>query len=165
MRIPRGFTLLEVTLVIALLTTLFGVGFSAASTLRNIIAERGARQVESLLLTAAGRARNGVDGTSWGVYLPYDETSRQGAAATIFSGASYATRDAAKDIPYPLDESLRFTEAFLSGDGSSDGNDHEIVFGSQTGATEQYGSLTIDTHDKTVTIEISPSGTVARPSL
>ena len=165
MRIPRGFTLLEVLVVISLMTALFGIGFSASSTLKNVIAERGARQVESLLLTAAGHARNGVGGTSWGLYLSYDPTTRKAITATLFSGTTYATRDAAKDIVFPLDKGLRLQTVLLSGSGASVGNDHEVVFAPFSGATAQYGSLTVDTYDRSTTIDISPSGTVARPSL
>lgn len=165
MRIPRGFTMLEVLVVVSLMTALFGVGFSASGTLKNVIAARGARQVESLLLTAAGKARSGVGGSSWGLYVFYDPTTRKAESATIFSGASYAARDAAKDMVFPLDGSLRLRTVLLSGSGASAGNDHEVVFSAFSGTTAQYGSLTVDTYDRSTTIDVSPSGTVARPSL
>lgn len=165
MRIPRGFTMLEVLVVVSILATLFGLGFSASNTLKNVIAARGARQVESLLLTAAGKARSGVGGTSWGLYVFYDPATRKAAGATIFSGTSYATRDATQDMVFPLDASLRLRTVLLSGGGASAGNDHEVVFSAFSGATTQYGSLTVDTHDRSTTIDVSPSGTVARPSL
>lgn len=157
--------MLEVLVVVSLLTALFGIGFSSTSTLKNVIAARGARQVESLLLTAAGQARNGVGGTSWGLYLSYDATTRKAISATLFSGTSYAARDATKDEVYPLDKSLRLPVVLLSGGGASAGNDHEVVFSAYSGATSQYGSLTVDTYDRSTTIDVSPSGTVARPSL
>lgn len=165
MRIPRGFTMLEVLVVVSLLTALFGIGFSASSTLKNVIAARGAKQVESLLLTASGRARSGVNGSNWGLYVFYDATTRKAASATIFSGASYAARDATKDMVFPLDGSLRLQTVTLSGSGPSAGNDHEVVFSAFSGATSQYGTLTVATYDRTTTIDVSPSGTVARPSL
>lgn len=157
--------MLEVLVVISLLTALFGVGFSASTTLKNVIAERGARQVESLLLTASGRARSGTGGTGWGLYLSYDATTRKATSATLFSGTNYAARDATKDIVFPLDKSLRLPTVLLSGSGASAGNDHEVVFAPFSGATAQYGSLTVDTYDRSTTIDVSPSGTVARPSL
>lgn len=157
--------MLEVLVVISLLTALFGVGFSASTTLKNVIAERGARQVESLLLTASGKARSGTGGTSWGVYLSYDATTRKAISATLFSGTSYAARGASKDILFPLDRSLRLPTVLLSGGGASIGNDHEVVFAPFSGATAQYGSLTVDTYDRSTTIDVSPSGTIARPSL
>ncbi|MEI6511483.1 MAG: prepilin-type N-terminal cleavage/methylation domain-containing protein [Candidatus Uhrbacteria bacterium] len=165
MRVPRGFSMLEILIVVSLLTALFGVGLSASSTLKNVIAARGARQVESLLLTAAGKARNGTGGTSWGLYLSYDATTRKASSATVFSGTSYAARDASKDKVFPLDKSLRLSTVLLSGSGSSSGNDHEVVFTAFSGTTTQYGSLTVDTYDRSTTIDVSPSGTIARPTL
>lgn len=165
MRVPKGFTLLEVLVVISLITALFGMGLSSASTLKNVIAERGARQVESILLTASHHARSGLGGTSWGIYLSYDATTRKAIGATLFSGTSYAARDTTKDMIFPLDASLRLQTVILSGSGASVGNDHEVVFSPFSGATAQYGSLTVDTYDRSTTIDVSPSGTVARPSL
>lgn len=165
MRVPRGFTMLETLVIISLVITLFGIGLSASSTLKNVIAERGARQVESLLQTAAGRARNGLGGTSWGLYLSYDPVTRKAIQATVFSGSSFATRDASLDRVFALDGSLRMQSVVLSGSAPSAGNDQEIVFSSLSGSTTQYGSITVDTYDRSTVIDVSPSGTIARPSL
>ncbi len=165
MRVPRGFTITEILVVMSILTVLAGLGFSSATALRNVIAERGARQVESLFLTAAGRAKSGVGGTAWGIYLHYDASTRKASQATVYSGATYASRDASKDAVFPLDGTLRFTTVSLSGSGTSGGADREASFAFQTGVTAQYGTLTVTAYDRSTVINVSPSGTVARPSL
>ena len=165
MKFPRGFTMLEMLMVVSLVTVLFGLGMSSSSTLKNVIAQRGARQVESYLMSAASRARSGVGGTSWGVYFSYDAVTRKASLATLFSGTSYASRDATKDIFFPLDATLRLSSVLLSGSGISTGSDHEVVFATLSGSTTQYGTVTVDTFDRSTVISVSSSGTISRPSL
>ncbi len=159
----RGFTLFETVITIGILATIFLVGFQANTILQNVLASRGARQTESVLGTAALRARNGLNGTNWGVYFAYDETTRIPTQAVIFSGLTYASRDVTKDLLFPLSHQLRMTNVSLSGAGASSGNDHEIDFTFLSGSTSQYGSMTIESYTSTTQINIPATGIVTRP--
>lgn len=154
----RGFTLLETIVTIGLLTILFLVGFQSETIMQTVLAGRGARQVESVLVTAAQRARNGVSGTNWGVYFDYNETSRVATRAIIFSGATYASRDTTKDTVFILGNSLKFTNVSFSGSIPSSGNDHEIDFVFLSGSTTQYGSITINNYAANTIIDIPVTG-------
>lgn len=158
----RGFTLLETVLAIGLFAMLFLVGLQAQTAMQSVLAGRGSRQVESVLGTAAQRARNGLSGTNWGVYFVYDNTTRIATQAIIFSGSTYASRDTTKDLAFPLGNSLKFTDVSLSGAGVSSGNDHEIDFAFLSGTTTQYGSLTITNFASTTIIDIPATGIAVR---
>lgn len=159
---PRGFTLLEMVLSIGLLSVIFFVGFQADTVMQTVLAGSGARQVESILGTASIHARNGMNGTNWGTYFAYDETTRIATQAVVFSGSTYATRDVTKDVVFSLGRALRFTNVSLSGASPSSGNDHEIDFTFLTGATSQYGSLTIASYASNTQIDISSTGIAVR---
>lgn len=158
----RGFTLLEMILSIGMLAMLLFVGVQAETTMQNVLAGRGARQIESILDTAAQRARNGINGTNWGVYFAYDETTRFATQAVVFSGNAYATRDTSKDMVFTLGKSLKQTSVILSGSGASSGNDHEIVFVFESGSTTQYGSMTVTNFASTTQMSISSTGIAVR---
>ncbi|OGL64045.1 hypothetical protein A3C09_03170 [Candidatus Uhrbacteria bacterium RIFCSPHIGHO2_02_FULL_47_44] len=158
----RGFTLLEVVLAIGILLVIFVVGFQADSVFQNVLAGRGSRQVESVLGLAAMRARNGMNGSNWGVYLAYDDVTRVASEAVLFSGASYASRDTTQDILFPLGRTLKFPSVQLSGALPSSGNDHEILFTFLTGETPHYGSLTVSSYAATTQIDIPATGIPVR---
>lgn len=158
----RGFSLLEIVLAMGMLAMLFFVGLQAESVMQTVLAGRGARQVESVLGTAAQRARNGMNGTNWGAYFAYDNTTRFATQAVIYSGTTYASRDTTKDIVFPLGKSLKITSVSLSGAGVSSGSDHEINFTFLSGATTQYGSITITNFASTTQISIPATGIAVR---
>jgi len=158
----RGFSLLEIVLSIGVLSALFFVGVQAESVMQNVLAGRGSRQMESVLATAAQKARNGQNGTGWGVYLSYDNTTKIATQAVIFSGNTYAARDVTKDLVFPLGRTLRFTNVSLSGAGVSSGVDHEIDFAYLSGATVQYGTITIANFASTTQITLPATGIAVR---
>lgn len=159
---PRGFTLFETVLVIGLLAIIFLVGFQAETVIQSVMSAHGARQIESILGTAAQRARNGVQGTNWGVYFDYNETTRVATQAILFSGSTFASRDMVHDVVFTLGRDLRFSNVSLSGSVPSAGNDHEINFVFMSGATTQYGSITIVNLVSTTQIDISATGIAVR---
>lgn len=158
----RGFTVLDMVLAIGLLAALFLVGFQSVTIMQTVLAGRGARQVESVLGTAEMRVRSGMSGTNWGVYFAYDNTTRLATQAVLFSGATYATRDATQDIVFPFGRSMQFTNVSLSGASASSGNDHEIDFLFLSGSTTQYGSMTISSYASTTQIDIPAIGIAVR---
>ena len=76
----------------------------------------------------------------------------------LFSGNSYATRDASQDIAFNFDDAAAFTSVELSGAAPSSGDDHEAVFSALTGETSLYGDVTLTFRNETDTITVSPSG-------
>lgn len=82
---PRGFTLLEVIVTIAILGLIFFLSTSGLSMLqRSFAAQAVDREVTNVLSSAARRARIGMKGGDWGVYIPYDETTRTATTVIVF---------------------------------------------------------------------------------
>lgn len=158
-----GFTMLEVLVSIGILTLFFGISFASLSAMHKTSVVRGSGDaVASAVSTAAFRARAGTNGTPWGVYFDYDNTTRIPVRVVIFSGSSYAARNAAYDIEYSLGSSPVFTTVSLQGAAPSSGNDHEVVFSALTGTTTQYGTIVLTAHDRTSAITISAIGVPTR---
>jgi len=156
MRKAAGFTLIEIILVIGLLTIIFFIGFSMVTSVQKTLVRQSAKSFEQILRAAAERARSGEAGTAWGVYVPYNETSRHASQAVVFSGSSYDTRDLAKDVFYPVSSYLIF-ESFKD-DPASAGNDHELVFAYLTGQMSAAGSITLTFFDESLLISFSATG-------
>jgi hypothetical protein len=154
---------MEVLVSIGILALFFGLSFASLSAMHKTSIVRGSGDtVASAISTAALKARAGTYGTAWGVYFDYDDTTRIPVKLVVFSGASYATRNTAYDIEYPLGALPVFTTVSLQGAGVSTGNDHELVFAPLTGTTTQYGSVVLTAHDKVSTISISSIGVPTR---
>ena len=159
----HGFTTLELLVVMTIVLIVFGISFFAVTQVqRGISLETADIAVIDVLTTANRRARAGEQQSSWGVYFPYNETTRTANELLVFSGNSYATRDVAFDISYQMPETTLFDYIDLSGAGSSSGNDHEIVFSALYGATSQYGYLILKSLEATRTITVTEEGVVTR---
>lgn len=152
----RGFTLLEIVLTLGILTLILSLGLGIVSTVQKTTARQEAKNLELILQTAARRARDGVNSSNWGVYIPYDEETRRAREIIIFSGTSYITRDSTYDIVYPLSSEINFTS--FKNSPASLGNDHEIVFSYLTGQISAASSLVVDFFGETLTISFSVSG-------
>jgi prepilin-type N-terminal cleavage/methylation domain-containing protein len=160
---PSGFTLIEVVISVAILTLFFGLSFASLSAMHRTSVIRGTGDsVASAISTAALRARAGMQGTPWGVYFDYDDTTRIPVKVVVFSGSSYAARNTTYDIEYPIGQTPVFTTVSLQGAGVSSGNDHEIVFAALSGSTTQYGSIVLTAENKTSTVTISAIGIPTR---
>lgn len=158
----KGFTIIELVVVISIFAILFGVGIYGFTRLNRALTEFSARDVETIIGSSARRARNGVLGTSWGVYIPYNEQTRVTESVILFSGDTYATRDQSQDITMSFDDDIRFTSVDFSGSGPDIGDDHEIVFDVFSGETDNYGSITIETYESTRIISIPEMGIPVR---
>ena len=159
--IARGFTTIELLVTTAIIVIVFTLGTSVFSLIQQTAAApSGTIALEQILGSAARRARAGVAGTAWGVYLPYDEVTRHAGSVTVFSGNTYATRNVSLDSISRFNEGVEFTTVDLSGAQSSLGNDHEIIFASISGQTSQYGSVTLNVYGKTFVITITEDGFV-----
>jgi len=158
--IQKGFTILEVLVVTSIFLIISLAGFGVFTSIQNVIAEIGLKEVEVVINSAANKARNGPNGTPWGFYFPCDEISRKTESAVIFSGNSYSTRETDKDINMKFSDSIQFVDVSVSGTDVSDGNDHEIIFDSFSGETSQYGEISVQAFNSTTTIVVSKHGFV-----
>ncbi len=155
----RGFTTIELILAIAIVIILFALGGQVFSLIQQTAASAsGTTALDQILGSAARRARSGSQRSSWGVYLPYNDITRQMSTATVFSGANYASRDVTQDTSYRFNSGVELMYVDFSGALSSSGNDHEIVFSALSGETSQYGSVTLNVYGETFTITITADG-------
>lgn len=160
---PRGFTYLELMFTIAILGSIFILSTYGLSRLqRSFTAQSVDREVVSILSSAARQARMGVQGGDWGVYIPYDNSSRLATSITLFHGATYATRVFADDRVYTVNSNAQFVSVDFSGPAADTVNDHEIVFSTLSGNTAQYGSIILTWYGQTRTIIIDPDGFAVR---
>ncbi|MBI5369962.1 prepilin-type N-terminal cleavage/methylation domain-containing protein [Candidatus Uhrbacteria bacterium] len=159
----RGFTLLELVMVVGIFSLLITVAATSAfSFSKKLNIGRADVQLVDVLTNATLKARSGDGAQSWGVYLPYNEATRVADELVVFRGTSYAMRDRAFDETYPYTTSSHFDSAVLSGAGVSTGNDHEVVFTAFTGATSQYGTITLNIFGVDQTILVTPEGFITR---
>lgn len=158
-----GFTIIELVLSIGLLFFIFGFSLLGVSQFQRSISVGSADiAVINVLTTASSRARSGVEQSSWGVHLPYDETTRIADELVVFSGDSFATRDTDFDASYPFPKDILFNDVALNGAGVYSGNDHEIIFLPLSGITPDYGYIIVESYGEEHTIDISPEGITVR---
>lgn len=163
MRRIHGITLVEVVLVIGVLLMIFALGsFAFARFARATAAVSTEREVVNAVTLAARRARSGNAGTAWGVYIPYDETTRTTENIVVFSGTSYATRNTSLDMQLSVSPDITFTSVDFSGSAPDATDSHEIVFAPLTGATTQYGSFTLAWYGESVTVTVNANGIPVR---
>lgn len=163
MQPPKGYTLVEVVVTLGILGVLFGVaGISLAKLQDSIATQTTDREITYILSSAARRARHGARGTDWGVYIPYDLTTRKTTSITVFSGESYATRNTAYDIVYTVSDEIAFTAVDFSGEAPAATNDQEIVFSAMSGQTADYGSVTLTWYGNVRTVTVDQDGFIVR---
>ncbi len=160
---PKGFTFLEIIITLGVFGILFSISGIALTKFQQSVASSASdREILHILSTAARKARHGLGGTSWGVYIPYNESTRATTTVTIFCGATYATRDIACDDIYTVSNNIHFLAVDFSGVAPNTTNDHEIVFSPLSGATAQYGSISLGWYDTTRVLTVTPDGFVNR---
>ncbi|MBT6254319.1 type II secretion system protein [Candidatus Uhrbacteria bacterium] len=155
----KGFTLIEILMVVSVVAIVFGYSLAVMSSVQKVARSQEATSgLLHVLSVTNENAMQNRSGDSWGVYLDYNETSRDVNEYIIFLGGSYATRDVAYDRTYTVDSAAQITDASLSGASPSDGNDHEVVFSALSGETPQYGNITIESLGLSKTLNISRYG-------
>ncbi len=155
---PLGFTLVELIVSIGLFAIIILVTMPSVSKLGDSRAVEPADELAALLTSAARNARHGANASARGLYLPYDNATRLMSEVILFSGDSYALREASEDIVFDFDDATTFDSVFLSGAAPSSGDDHEAVFSVLTGETSQYGTVTLTSRGETRDVDVSPSG-------
>jgi len=145
----KGFSLLEVMLVIVLIATALGfsVLYSQTSQLRADLNTQGAVLVSYLRL-AQSNARAGLTDSENAIHF-------DGDSYTIFSGDTYSALDPT-NYTIDLPPTLAIENINLNGAGS------DLIFLGPDGSTANFGSLDLRSSriGKTLTINISSLGTV-----
>lgn len=138
-----GFTLLEILLVVALLTTLAGISLPISLVfLQKSTLEAATQSTVQSLRKAQVFARSSVHDMSWGVYA-------ENGHVTLFGGNSYATRNTTYDEVLPLANSIS-----VSGQ-------QETIFIKSSGDPQNAGTLVFQTLHDTVSITIAAKGVVS----
>jgi prepilin-type N-terminal cleavage/methylation domain-containing protein len=138
----KGFTLLEILLVIAMITIIVGI-FSPVFTrlfYRNTL-DLAAEDIKTDLYRAKTLARSSENNSNWGVYLT-------NSSSIIFSGSSYAARNTVFDEIQGLKGEL-----IISGL-------NEIVFQKNNGQTLNSGTINLTLKGDTKNIIINPYGLI-----
>lgn len=152
----RGFTLIEVILVVIILGILATISisdfilFKKKSDLNNSVQE-----FTGILKFAQNKALSSENDSQYGVYL---DATVSPSKYVLFKGASFALRDASfNNQTYFLANTVEFF-------GISLGGGSEVVFNKLTGTAMQSGSVSLrlaSNASQTKTVYISSSGTVS----
>lgn len=158
-----GLTLFEAVITIGIIGFLFSLSaLGASQTSKRLLIGPSDGYLESIFMTASRRARDGVEGSAWGVYLPYDEQSRKLNEVLVFKGLSYASRDSIFDQTFSFSEHTEFVTVDFSGVAPDSVNDHEVVFERYSGETAMYGSVELEVFGEIRSVTISEEGFVTR---
>lgn len=126
----RGFTLVEIIIIVAIIVILSALTFQSFSNLSEREAlDKEALHVLSLLHEARSLTLSSKNATQYGVHL---ENSR----AILFPGSSYSAGNPANKI-VDLKESVTISTITLTGGGS------DVIFNRLTGATGESGTTTL----------------------
>jgi prepilin-type N-terminal cleavage/methylation domain-containing protein len=141
----RGFTLLEVMIVVAILAVVMGATVSSGFNFYTNQSLNGERDgLVSLLRHARGRAMNNTNQSSHGVYV-----STSTNQYILFQGASYASRATDYDLPFPKSPSITFT------------GPAEILFAALTGTSSASGTITLSGNAGSVSVFVNGEGRVS----
>lgn len=143
----RGFTLLEVLLVVGILGMIAGVSIPMYRKyqVRNDL-DLTAQQITQALGRAQLLARSGRGASAWGLHVP---------SGTIFAGASHGSRNSAFDEAYPFPPTI--TPSGLS----------EVSFSPIDGAPNATGTIVLQaiTGDRrTISITLTEEGITTNES-
>ena len=134
---PRGFTLIEVLLSVAIISMMVGLSLPLFQSFQNRNeVDLAGQNLASALRRAQVYARGGNGDSQWGVEI-------QSSSITLFKGATFATRDTAYDETHAIPPTIS-----VSGDG-------EVIFAKLTGLPDAAGSTTftsVSTDTRTVSI-------------
>lgn len=155
----KGFTLVELLLIIGILIVLIALAFPAfryfqkESDLNN-----SAEEIINTLRLAQNKTLASEEDSQWGIYF---STSTDPHQYTLFKGANFISRATSSDEIQKLPKSVEIYEINLVSGGS------EVVFNRVRGETNQFGQVSIRLKTdptKTKTIYIENSGQVGLTS-
>lgn len=136
----RGFTLLEILLVMAIAGILVGLAtpilFSYQANNDLYLAESSVKQT---IRQAETQSLHGIKDDSWGVYI-------ENGKVVLFKGNDYGSRDQDYDLEVSFAENI-----LLSGL-------NELYFEKGTGIPNTTGTITLSVYDETIDIVINSEG-------
>ena len=143
----KGFSLIEIVIVIAIFVVLFALTLTAFSRFNsNQALNRSVSEVTSVLNEARALTLASFDNTVYGVHLLSDST-------TLFKGQTFSPSDPDNKIT-TISSKVSISNIVLSGGGN------DIIFQRLTGKTDQDGTMTLSlvsdsSKSKTITVEVS----------
>jgi prepilin-type N-terminal cleavage/methylation domain-containing protein len=140
---PRGFTLMETMVVMAVLILVAGAVFPLYQKFEDDqVLKNAAWRTTSMIRQAESRAMTAAEDSAWGLFV-------SGSQATMFAGDSYAARDPSHDEVFTADSSVVFS------------GDSEVVF-SKIDGTPSLPAATIflATSSETITLNLNEKGLV-----
>jgi len=143
----KGFTLLELVIVIAVILILFFIIFSAFSGFnRNYALDTEAQRVASILDEARSLTLASKGDTNYGVHF-------ESSQVVLFTGDTYSAMDPS-NREESLTSSVTISDISLSGGGS------DVVFARLTGALDKNGTVTLSlvsdpAMTRTITFELT----------
>lgn len=150
----RGFTLIELVLVIAILSILAGIFITSfISAQKRSELDNSSQQIIAILKLAQNKTLASEQNSQYGVSF---NTAASPHQYILFKGVNYVSRETSYDQVYSLPKTLGFFGVSL--DGGS-----EVVFEKLTGTAKQSGNITLRLKtdiSQSKTIYISNSGTV-----
>jgi len=148
-----GFTLLEIVIVIAVLTTLIAIAMPDFLLIkRQMDVKSGAEELASIFALSQSKAIASEDNKKYGVYL---DTAASPNQYILFKGEDYESRDVSADQAFPLPQQTEFYDITLAS--------NQIVFDKLTGIPVTSGSVSIRSAtdlDENKTVYISALGTI-----
>lgn len=137
-----GFTIIELVLVLGIIVTITAISAPFYMSLsRGNDLDAATSILAQDLYQAQTYSRNRNQDTQWGVAI-------NGQVITLFSGATYASRNASQDIIYTVPNSISLT-------GSS-----QIVYSKLYGLPVATGSFTLSGGGKTKTVVVNNKGMI-----
>jgi type II secretory pathway pseudopilin PulG len=147
----RGFTLIEVSIIILIMLIVVTIIIGVFSTLNSSQGLLGsAEEVRSIIQKAQSLTLSSKGDTRYGVHFDTNQV-------VLYQGSSYSSSDA-NNVVTPLSSKVTISSIVLVGGGS------EVLFDRLTGATSQSGTTTIalvSDATKTVKIIIAPTGSIS----
>ena len=153
----KGFSLIELVIVIGLLLIISAVSFVAIRSLLNSFQQISINTIEQTFNDAARNARYNYNNSDWRVYLTVDGTNNL-ESITLFSGTNYASRDTAYDQKINFDKQLIPVTIDLTDIYPYTGDGYEVIFEQTSGESHQIGTIELYINEETYNITINEIG-------
>ncbi|EKD47529.1 MAG: hypothetical protein ACD_66C00019G0003 [uncultured bacterium] len=154
----KGFTLLEIIIVIGIFLLLVSIVFSSVRVANDSLRAKTHQEIYTQLLGASRRARDGAYNSSWGVYFNYNEVTKEADSLILYAGDNYASRDVNYDLVTKIDPQINFSNISLEDVALFVGDGNEVTFEAYSGDPHQIGSIILKTGNKETLITIDSTG-------
>ncbi len=147
----RAFTLIEVTIIIAIMVIVASIIIGVFATLNSTQTLQGsAEEIRSVIERAQSLTLSSKGDTSYGVHFDTNQV-------VLYQGSTYSSSDS-NNVVTPLNSKVTISSIILTGGGS------EVLFDRLTGATSNTGTTTVSQvsdSTKKVQIVIAATGSVS----